>query len=102
MNLLGWIRQLLDCELEPERLDFEGLEEALLELRGRLDSDLEEMADLLAGVCDDLDRFLDSEDFDHLRAAAEKAQELVDMQAQLRYEAELESRTGGILVTDEG
>ncbi len=98
MDILAWIRQLLDCEGEPERLDFDGLEEALLELRGRLEAhdddhqgtELTEMTDLLAGVCEDLDRFLDSEDFGHLRAAAEKAQELVDIQANLRYEAELE------------
>ena len=97
MNILEWIRRLLECEGQPEQVDFEGLEEALLELRQRLElrghdaePNLADMGDLLAGLCDDLDDFLDSEDFAHLRSAAEKAQEMVDIQASLQYEARLE------------
>ena len=94
MDLLDWLSQILTCEQSPEDLDLEVLEDALDLLDARAEENLCEysqpgeegeeagsallaMAELLSRICLDLDAFLESFDFQRVRQAMAKAQELL-------------------------
>ena len=92
MTLLEWLSDVAACRQQPDRLCFDGLEEALLELRTRsaqtfADPTLQEMADLLASVADELEQFLDSGTFYHLDQATARARDIALLQDGLQLAA---------------
>ena len=104
MNVLEWLRELAECQDQPELIDFDGAEEALAELRqrseeifqefspeGEPDPDtatLLEMASLLGSVADCLEEFLDSGLFYKLKEGMEQANELLALRDGLRKNLE--------------
>ena len=102
MNILDWLCQIIACEHEPDALNLDALEDALTILEARADENLAEyqqvqddvdevsqatlleMAQILSELCGDLDAFLETLEFSHVRLAIQKAQDLVDMREGLK------------------
>lgn len=93
-NLAVWLSDLLDYRESPDFLDFDGLEDALDELRERAHSErvnLEQLEEVnpvsphlwdmlgqLEQITQELDLFLESELFYHLECAQQIARNLLE------------------------
>jgi hypothetical protein len=93
VNILQWLTELSECQTDPERIDFDSIVQATWELRERIDNrtveglELDSMAELLEGIADELDGFLDSGLFYHIHEALQKARDLVDLRDLLEQQA---------------
>lgn len=113
MDLALWISDLLTYEHSGKEPDWDALEEALVALRLRvteqdaqiaaldaldpLQVPLQAMGDLLHELCEDLDQFLESGDFEFLRAALARAHQLLECREEIRRNLDDESKSQRIL-----
>lgn len=103
-NLAVWLSDLLEYRDTPEFLDFDGLEDALDELRERAHSErvnLEQLQEIeppsphlwdmlgqLEQIAQELDLFLETELFYHLECAQQIAKNLLEQKLHLAADLE--------------
>lgn len=106
-DLSHWFSDLLRLEGSEQEPPWEELEQALVHLRERVelqDQQIEgleaddplreplfELGDLLHKLCDEFDQFLETGDYDFLRAALALALEMVERRLDLRRQLNEES-----------
>jgi hypothetical protein len=107
LNLSVWLSDLLECRDNPDRLDFDGLEDALDELRERahceraqlehqsqnqeLDPHLWDMLSQLELVAEELDLFLETELFYHLECALQASKSMLEQKELLVQAIQVET-----------
>lgn len=95
---MDWLVQIAGCQNDPDAINFDGAEDALLELRERADECFEycesaeegpqtamlfEMGETMDRIADLLDEFLETELFYHLQEAIELCSNLMVLREQI-------------------
>lgn len=98
LNLMDWLVQIAGCQNDPDAINFDGAEDALLELRDRAQECFEyceeseetpetamlfEMGQTMERIADRLDEFLETELFYHLEEAIADCANLMTLRDQI-------------------
>ena len=98
VNLMDWLIQIAGCQNDPDAINFDGAEDAVIELRDRADECFEycqsaeqtpeiamliEMGETMDRIADLLDSFLETELFYHLQEAIDCCANLMVLREQI-------------------